>query len=125
LRIAADRALVRGAPEVAVRHLRRALAEPPSAETHVDTLAELGLAEQRVDVVSAAEQLREALSAADEPLRHARLALHLGRSLFRLNRGPDAVAVFEGAIEQLGDQEPELREVLDAELINAAGFDSA
>ena len=30
LRVAADRALVRGAPEVAVRHLRRALAEPPA-----------------------------------------------------------------------------------------------
>ena len=54
LRVAADRALVRGAPEVAVRHLRRALAEPPVAETQVDTLAELGLAEQRVDVLAAA-----------------------------------------------------------------------
>ena len=124
LRVAADRALVRGAPEVAVRHLRRALAEPPSAETQVDTLAELGLAEQRVDVLAAAEHLQEALSATDEPLRHARLALQLGRSLFRLNRGPEAVVVFEQGIERLGDEEPELRELLEAELINSAGFDS-
>ena len=124
LRVAADRALVRGAPEVAVRHLRRALAEPPVAETQVDTLAELGLAEQRVDVLAAAQHLQEALSAIDEPLRHARLGLQLGRSLFRLNRGPEAVKVFEQAIERLGDDAPELRELLEAELINSAGFDS-
>ena len=124
LRVAADRALVRGAPEVAVRHLRRALAEPPSEETRVDTLRELGLAEQRVDVPSAAEHLRAALAATEEPLRHARLALELGRSLFRLNRGPEAVRIFERAIDRLGDEEPELREILEAELMNAAGFDS-
>jgi len=124
LRVAADRALVRGAPEVAVRHLRRALAEPPSAETRSDTLTELGLAEQRVDVLAAAEHLQEALGTIEEPLRRARLALELGRSLFRLNRGPEAVRVFEDAIERLGDDEPELRQMLQAELINSAGFDT-
>ncbi len=124
LRVAADHALVRGAPEVAVRHLRRALAEPPPEETRADTLRELGLAEQRVDVSAAAQHLREALAATDEPLRHSRLALELGRSLFRLNRGPEAVRVFEQAIERLGDGEPELRELLEAELINSSGFDS-
>ena len=125
LRVAADRALVRGAPEVAVRYLRRALAEPPSEdETRTDTLCELGLAEQRVDVLAAAEHLQQALSSIEEPLRRARLALELGRSLFRLNRGPEAVRVFDDAIERLGDGEPELREMLEAELINSAGFDS-
>jgi len=124
LRIAADRALVRGAAEVAVRYLRRALDEPPSAETRVDTLRELGLAEQRVDVSAAAEHLREALAATDEPLRHARLALELGRSLFRLNRGPEAARILGQAIERLDEGEPELRELLEAELINSSGFDS-
>jgi hypothetical protein len=32
LRLAADRALVRGAPEAAVRYLRRALEEPPGED---------------------------------------------------------------------------------------------
>ena len=32
--------------------------------------------------------------------------------------------VFEQAIERLGDDAPELRELLEAELINSAGFDS-
>jgi DNA-binding CsgD family transcriptional regulator len=77
-----------------------------------------------VDVLAAAEHLHQALSGTDEPLRHARLGLQLGRSLFRLNRGPEAVSVFEQAIERLGDDAPELREVLEAELINSAGFDS-
>jgi class 3 adenylate cyclase/DNA-binding CsgD family transcriptional regulator/tetratricopeptide (TPR) repeat protein len=124
LRVAADRALIRGAPEVAVRYLRRALAEPPPEDKRADTLRELGLAEQRVDVSSAARHLREALAATDEPLRHARLALELGRSLFRLNRGPEAARVLEHAIEQLGEVEPELGQVLEAELINSSGFDS-
>jgi class 3 adenylate cyclase/DNA-binding CsgD family transcriptional regulator len=123
LRVAADRALVRGAPEVAARYLKRALAEPPSDETRTDTLHELGLAEQKVDVFAAAEHLAEALRAVDEPLRRARLALELGRSLFRLNRGPEAVRVLEDAIERLDDDQPELRELLEAELINSSGFD--
>jgi class 3 adenylate cyclase/tetratricopeptide (TPR) repeat protein len=126
LRIAADRALVRGAPDVAMRYLRRALAEPPSPENRAETLRELGLAERRVDVGAAAEHLQEALVAADpeDRPRYARLALELGRSLFRLNRGPEAVRVFEDAIERLDGAEPELCETIEAELINSSGFDS-
>jgi class 3 adenylate cyclase/DNA-binding CsgD family transcriptional regulator/tetratricopeptide (TPR) repeat protein len=124
LRVAADRALVRGAPEVAVRYLQRALLEPPSEETRIDTLLELGLAEQRVDVSAAAEHLGEAFTATEEPLRRARLGLELGRSLFRLNRGPKAVRILEYAIERLEDDQPELRELLEAELINSSGFDA-
>ncbi len=124
LRLAADRAIVRGAPDAAVHYLRRALAEPPADESRVDTLTELGLAEQRVDVSAAAERLEEAIEEIEAPLRRARIALELGRSLFRLNRGPEAVRVFERAIEGLGDSEHELREMLEAELINSAGFDA-
>ena len=124
LRVAADRAIVRGAPDAAVRYLRRALAEPPEAEIQVDALCELGLAEQRVDPPAAAEHLAEALGSIEAALRRARIALELGRSLFRLNRGPEAVRVLEDAVERLGEDEPELRQMLEAELINSAGFDS-
>ncbi|HYX89057.1 MAG TPA: AAA family ATPase [Gaiellaceae bacterium] len=123
LRAAADRSLVRGAPEAAVRYLLRAVAEPPPEAVRVDTLCELGFAEQRVDVSAAAEHLGSAIDAIDEPVRRARVALELGRSLFRLNRGPDAVRVLEEAIERLGDADLELRMMLQAELINSAGFD--
>jgi class 3 adenylate cyclase/tetratricopeptide (TPR) repeat protein len=125
LRSAADRALVRGAPDAAVRYLRRALAEPPAEETRIEALCELGLAEQRVDLAAAAEHLAQALESIDTPLRRARIALELGRALFRLNRGPEAVRVLEDAVERLGEEEPELRQMLEAELINSAGFDSA
>jgi DNA-binding CsgD family transcriptional regulator len=124
LRIAADRALVRGAPEVAVRYLRRAIAEPPSAEVRADTLRELGQAEQRVDVSAAAEHLGEALAGIEQPMRRARLALDLGRSLFRLNRGPEAVAILEDGIDRLDREEPELRELLESELILSSAFDT-
>jgi class 3 adenylate cyclase/tetratricopeptide (TPR) repeat protein len=124
LRVAADRAIVRGAPDAAVRYLRRALAEPPQSEIQVDTLCELGLAEQRVDPPAAAEHLAEAMGSIEEPLRRARIALELGRSLFRLNRGPEAVRVLEDTVERLGEDEPELRQILEAELINSAGFDT-
>jgi class 3 adenylate cyclase/tetratricopeptide (TPR) repeat protein len=124
LRVAADRAIVRGAPDAAVRYLRRALVEPPADEIQVDALCELGLAEQRVDPPAAAEHLAEALGHIEAPLRRARIALELGRSLFRLNRGPEAVRVLEDAVERLGEDEPELRQMLEAELINSAGFDS-
>ena len=123
LRAAADRALVRGAPEAAARYLLRAAAEPPPDAARVDTLCELGLAEQRVDVSAAAEHLGAAIEAIDDPVRRARIALELGRSLFRLNRGPDAAGVLEEAIERLGAADPELRMMLQAELINSAGFD--
>src|SRR5204863_6552036 len=120
----ADRAIVRSAPDAAVRYLRRALDEPPEPEVQVDALCELGLAEQRVDPPAAAEHLAEALGSIEAPLRRARIALELGRSLFRLNRGPEAVRVLENAVERLGEEEPELCQMLEAELINSAGFDS-
>jgi tetratricopeptide (TPR) repeat protein len=125
LRLAADRATVRGAPDAAVRYLRRALAEPPAEEVVVDVLCELGLAEQRVDLPAAATHLAEGLDSIKAPLRKARIALELGRTLFRLNRGPEAVRVLEQAVGELGDSEPELRHMLEAELINSAGFDSS
>jgi class 3 adenylate cyclase/DNA-binding CsgD family transcriptional regulator len=123
LRAAADRALVRGAPEAAARYLLRALAEPPPEPARVDTLCELGLAEQRADVSAAAEHLGSAIEAIEEPVRRGRIALELGRSLFRLNRGPDAVRALEEASERLGEADPELRLMLQAELINSAAFD--
>jgi class 3 adenylate cyclase/DNA-binding CsgD family transcriptional regulator len=123
LREAAARSLARGAADTAVSHLRRALEEPPEAEDRVEVLSELGLAERRVDVAAGAEHLEEALAGVQDPVWRARIGLELGRSLFRLNRGPDAVRVFDDALEGLDDGPHDLRNMLEAELINAAGFD--
>ncbi|HEX6680215.1 MAG TPA: AAA family ATPase [Gaiellaceae bacterium] len=124
LREAAKRSLARGAPDTSVTYLRRALEEPPRPPDRVETLSELGLAEGRVDIVSGASHLEEALREVDDPVRGARLGLELGRSLFRLNRGPDAVRVFDNAIRGLDGESGDLRNMLEAEMINAAGFDA-
>jgi class 3 adenylate cyclase/tetratricopeptide (TPR) repeat protein len=123
LREAAGRALARGAPDTAVTYLRRALEEPPDPSERVETLSELGLAERRVDVVAGAGHLEEALKEVEDPVWGARIGLELGRSLFRLNRGPEAVRVFDEAIRKLDGGASDLRNMLEAELINAAGFD--
>jgi class 3 adenylate cyclase/DNA-binding CsgD family transcriptional regulator len=124
LREAARRSLGRGAPDGAVTYLRRALEEPPDPSERVETLCELGLAERRVDVVAGAAHLEEALQSVQDPETRARIGLELGRSLFRLNRGPEAVRVFDDAIAGLGEGGTAgLRNMLEAELINAAGFD--
>jgi len=124
LREAAARSLARGAPDTAVTYLRRALEEPPEPGDRVETLSELGLAERRVDVVAGAGHLEEALQEVEDPVWGARIGLELGRSLFRLNRGPDAVRVFDNAIRNLDGDAGDLRNMLEAELINAAGFDA-
>jgi DNA-binding CsgD family transcriptional regulator len=123
LREAASRALARGAPDTAVTYLRRALEEPPVPSDRVETLSELGLAERRVDVVAGAGHLEEALREVEDPVWGARIGLELGRSLFRLNRGPEAVRVFDDAIRKLDGGAGDLGNMLEAELINAAGFD--
>ena len=124
LREAASRSLSRGAPEAAVTYLRRALGEPPVAEDRVETLCELGLAERRVDIAAGAAHLEQALAGVADPVWRATIGLELGRSLFRLNRGPDAVRVFDGAISGLETGPADLRNMLEAELINSAGFDT-
>jgi len=123
LREAAGRALARGAPDTAVTYLRRALEEPPESTARIETLSELGLAERRVDIVAGAHHLEEALEEVDDPVWAARIGLELGRSLFRLNRGPEAVRVLDRALESLDGSGGELRNLLEAELINSAGFD--
>lgn len=123
LRAAAERALRRAAPDIAATYLRRALEEPPEAEELADVLCELGLAERRVDIAAAVRSLGEAVELIDDPLRRAEIALELGRNLRWINRPADALAVFEQAIEWVGDADPELRQVAEAELLGSVGFD--
>jgi DNA-binding CsgD family transcriptional regulator len=125
LRDAAARARRRGASEAAVTYLRRALEEPPSDVTRGTVLADLGLAERRVDLAPAAVTLGEAVAAAADPVRGARLALELARTLRRLDRERQALAVLDTAAIALGDAQPDLREVLEAEAIGVASFDPA
>ena len=64
LREGASQALARGAPEVAVEYLRRALADLPSTEVRAHVLFELGRANLVLDPSLAIEDLKDALAAA-------------------------------------------------------------
>ena len=68
LATAAARSGERGAPDAAVRYLRRALDEPPSTESRPPLLAQLGRAEIRAAMPDdAVDHLRAAMAASDSP----------------------------------------------------------
>ena len=130
LREAAASARRRGATEVALSHLRRALREPPAPEDERGVNRELGAVElQAAQYDAAAEHL--AVAAADDPY----VAAELGAALQLANRPVEAVAALSRAIDALGDDEQELGLLLQAtrgaasqgsraaaELARASGF---
>ena len=122
LRDAARRSLAHGVGDNAVAYLRRALDEPPPTEDLADVLYELGSAERLTLSPAASEHLREALVLSEDPRRHAWTALELGRMLFwhEGGRGDEAIEVFEQAIAELADDDPDLRQRLEAGLLTIA-----
>ena len=101
LRAAAARALARGAPEVAVCCLRRAVAEPPEASTRAETLAELGRAEAATAAPEAADRLERALEELEDPRGRAETCLVLGNTLHAAGRPGDAARAYERGLESL------------------------
>src|SRR5207247_217176 len=121
---AAARAVARGAADTAVAYLRRALEEAPANSARAEILARLGMTERLVDAPAAANDLGEALGLADDPARHAQIALEYGRVLFWTGRNREAIEVFQAAIEQLGREQHELLQLLQAELIGAGWWEA-
>lgn len=74
LRLAADAAVARGAPEPALALLRRAIAEPPEESEHPRVTLELGLVESNVEARRGTERLREAFETLDDPVLRLRAA---------------------------------------------------
>ena len=122
LRRAADRALQRGASDVAVGFLRRALAEPPAAEERGEVLRALGLAERLIDNDAAIVDLRAALDELEQSPRAVRLALELGRALQRANRNPEAIEVLRRG-RLLVQDDRDAAHAVTAELIGAGWWD--
>jgi tetratricopeptide (TPR) repeat protein len=120
LRQAAERSLTQGAADAAIEYLTRALQEQPDPETRAEVLVELGLAERRTNGPAAADHLRAGLDLLTEPTRRCAVALELGRALGFTNRIADALEVFEQAIHELDQRNPDLHELLVAELISSA-----
>jgi DNA-binding CsgD family transcriptional regulator/Tfp pilus assembly protein PilF len=108
LREAAVGASNRGAPEVAVTYLQRALAEPPVAELEPLLVYELGAAALSAgDLELAVGRLRQAThDLTDEQLR-AEAAIALGSALFLADRPEEAMTDLTALISALPDTERE------------------
>src|SRR5262245_60687307 len=108
LRQAAERSLAEGAAEAAVGYLSRALDEQFDPAARAGVLVELGFAERRTNGPAAADHLRAGLDLLTDPSRRCAVALELGRALWFTDRIADALAVFEQALHELDQREPDL-----------------
>jgi DNA-binding CsgD family transcriptional regulator/tetratricopeptide (TPR) repeat protein len=122
LRRAADDARARGAGDVAVLCLRRAVAEPPPAHLRGEVLFELGAAELAQAPAEACAHLTEAL-AGTRGTRRSQVALTLGEALALSGRFTDAVHVLQTAITEQDDDDCSTRDALEAALLNIARWD--
>jgi DNA-binding CsgD family transcriptional regulator len=121
LRQAAERSLAQGAAEAALVYLTRALEEQMDPTARAEVLVELGLAERRTNGPAAADHLRAGLELLVDGGRRGAVALELGRAFWFTDRIPEAFAVFEQALDEVDrDQDPDLYELLLAELISSA-----
>jgi DNA-binding CsgD family transcriptional regulator len=119
LRRAAHQAYFDGAPEMAVGHLERALAEPPLPETRSQVLVELGRAKLADVHLIGFEHLRAAIVQAPDNVARARLGLELGRALSAWLMFDEAVSVLQRAREEVGGEQSPLSAQLDGALFNA------
>ena len=124
LRQAAEHSLAEGAAEAAVAYLTRALEEQCDPAARAELLIELGLAERRTNGPAAVDHLRAGLELLADRSRRCAVALELGRALWFTDRIADALAVFQQALDEMDrERDPDLYELLVAELISSAWFD--
>jgi DNA-binding CsgD family transcriptional regulator len=117
---AGKRALAGGAPDSAIRLLRRALAEPPPPERRADVLVALGRAEGAAGEPGAIEHLTDALELIPERTGRAAAALDVGRLLLNHARWDDAARTLERGIEEVDGTDDSLRASLEAAYVTAA-----
>ena len=109
LRGAAVGASNRGAPDVAVTYLQRALAEPPAVELVPVLSHELGAAALSAgDLDLAIDRLRQATLDLTEGRLRAEAATALGSALFLADRPEEAMADLTALINDLPESEREL-----------------
>jgi DNA-binding CsgD family transcriptional regulator len=94
---AAALARARGAPEAALRHLRRALVEPPGLERRATVMRELGSVELQLGEPAALERLQRALALTEDPIAQASVSEELARAMTMAGRLEEAVAVLDRA----------------------------
>jgi hypothetical protein len=123
LRAAAARDLGRGAPEAAVALLRRALDEPPATAIRPELLYELGRTEGLVRDPSAMADLEAALRLSTDVVQKAKVSEDLTALLVIAGAWEPAIALVQGALTELGDDEPDAAARLEAWRAGATAFD--
>ena len=118
----AEQALARADPGSAVRYLRRAMAEPPSAPQRAEVTLALGRAEALAGEPESAARLNEALGLIGPPAERAQAALEMARILFARGERGEALAAMERGAAQLEDGDDRLRMRLEAALLVGRGL---
>lgn len=119
---AAERAFVLGAPETAVRYLRRALQEPATAETpRPAVVAALARAESSAGDPAALGTYAEAIDLADGPPARTEISLHYAGALSMAGQTARGMAVLREVLsDQPGEPSPALRSALHAAALFAS-----
>jgi DNA-binding CsgD family transcriptional regulator len=112
LRAAAAAALARGAPDTAVKYLRRAWAEPPTEGLRAAVLGELGSAARIARDPAAVDHLDQAWQITTDPVARARLAVQLANVQFYAVDLARCFAVLQAALRDLGDRDADLASLL-------------
>ena len=104
----AARAAVRaGAPDLAVRYLKRAMVEPPPVARRPNLLRELGEAEQAGGQFNAAaEHLREALACTEELGARIQIAFALRYALVWSDRAHEVASALDDLVTEAAERDP-------------------
>lgn len=113
-------ALSVGAPDAAVRFLRRALEEPPPADARAEILIELGRAEAAAGEPSAVDHLQDAVGLLETGPRRTEAIYDVGYALMHRGRFREAREVLWRGLEELGEAPSERRRQLLAGILHAS-----
>src|SRR5262249_44579791 len=109
-----------GAPDLAVRYLRRALAEPPPDTLRAELLRELGAAEQSAgQFAAAAEDLRRALEASDDVAAKIEVGVRLRYALVWSDRAHEVAPALDAVIAEAAERDRESALLLEAAVAGA------
>lgn len=131
LRSAAALAMQRGAPDLAVAYLLRALAEPPADSERAALLTDLGRSELQAGQLlgtdgaaaresPAIEHLSEAVQLSEDLAERAEASILLGDALWARDRFQEAVDAFDTAVSESRGRDRELELRLEGHVAAAA-----
>ncbi|PWK80802.1 regulatory LuxR family protein [Lentzea atacamensis] len=114
---AARCAVARGAPEIAVSYLQRALRHQLPEATHVRLLLQLGMTEMQVDPRAAVDHLGEAHRRAADPTTEAHVAVVLAQELGEQERYGEAMRILDRAAAAVAPVDPELAQRVELHIL--------